>query len=76
MKTSIPIKVSIGSDNADHNPIFNSLQAGVDDQAAGSFLIIDGMDLRENPAQVAIDWEEWDELVKVVAKYRSDWEWK
>jgi hypothetical protein len=25
---------------------------------------------------LSFDWEEWDNLVEVVAKYRKDWEWK
>ena len=73
---SIPIKVSIKSDNPSWNPIFNSVQVGVDDEAAGSFLIIYGDSERDDSAKISLDWEEWDNLVKVVRKYRNEWEWK
>ena len=75
MKT-IPIKVSIKSDSPDWNPIFNSVQVGPNDEAAGSFLIIYGNDTHDHSAKISLDWEEWDELVKVVRKYRNEWEWK
>ena len=75
MKT-IPIKVSIKSSSPDWNPIFNSVQVGPEDDAAGSFLTICGNDEQNNSAKISLDWEEWDELVKVVRKYRSDWDWE
>ena len=75
MKT-IPLKVSIKSNHPDWNPVFNSLQAGVDDEAAGSFLVIYGNDSQNDSAKIALDWDEWDYLVKVVRKYRKEWEWK
>lgn len=75
MKT-IPTKVSIKSASPDWNPIFNSVQVGPDDEAAGSFLTIRGNDTQNNNAKISLDWEEWDDLVKVVRKYRNDWEWK
>lgn len=75
MKT-IPIKVSIKSGSSDWNAIFNSIQAGPDDEAAGSFLTIYGNDEQNEGAKISLDWDEWDELVKVVRKYRKDWEWK
>jgi hypothetical protein len=73
---SIPTKVSIKSDSPDWNPIFNSIQVGPDDEAAGSFLTIYGNDTQDNIAKISLDWEEWDDLVKVVRKYRNEWEWK
>jgi len=75
MKT-IPTKVSIKSASPDWNPIFNSVQVGPDDEADGSFLTICGNDTQNNNAKISLDWEEWDDLVKVVRKYRNDWEWK
>jgi hypothetical protein len=75
MKT-IPTKVSIQSANPDWNPIFNSIQVGPNDEAAGSFLTIYGNDTQNNNAKISLEWEEWDELVKVVRKYRNDWDWK
>lgn len=73
---SIPIKVSIKSDNPSWNPIFNSVQVGPEDWASGSFLTICGNDDNDDSSKVTLDWEEWDELVKVVRKYRNDWDWK
>jgi len=73
---SIPIKVSVKSAALDWNPVFNSVQVGVDDEASGSFLIIYGDNERDDSAKISLDWEEWDELVKVVRKYRNEWEWK
>jgi len=73
---SIPIKVSIKSASLDWNPIFNSVQVGVDDEASGSFLIIYGNDSQNDSAKISLDWDEWDDLVKVVRKYRNEWEWK
>jgi len=73
---SLPIKVSIKSASPGWNPIFNSVQVGPEDDAAGSFLTICGNDEQNNSAKIALDWEEWDELVKVVRKYRNDWDWK
>ena len=75
MKT-IPIKVSIKSPSSDWNPIFNSIQVGPNDEACGSFLTICGNNAENDSAKISLDWEEWDELVQVVAKYRTDWEWK
>jgi len=56
------------------NPVFNCLSVGVDDEAAGAFLSIrrDGAD---TPEEIGFDWEEWDKLVEVVAKYRDQWTW-
>ena len=75
MKT-IPIKASIKSASHDWNPVFNSIQVGVDDEASGSFLTIYGNDLQNDGAKISLDWDEWDELVKVVRKYRNEWEWE
>lgn len=72
---SIPIKVSVKSANLDWNPIFNSVQVGVDDEGAGSFLTIHGENERSDGNKISLDWGEWDELVKVVCKYRNEWEW-
>jgi hypothetical protein len=75
MKT-IPIKVSVKSAALDWNPVFNSVQVGVDDEASGSFLTIYGDNERDESAKISLDWDEWDDLVKVVRKYRNKWEWK
>ena len=76
MDKEVVTKVSIKSSNPNWNPIFNSIQVGPDDEAAGSFLTICGNDEQNDSAKISLDWEEWDELVKVVSKYRKDWEWK
>ena len=76
MNKEVVTKVSIKSSNPNWNPIFNSIQVGPDDEAAGSFLNIRGNDEQNDSAKISLDWEEWDELVKVVSKYRKDWEWK
>lgn len=75
MKT-MPIKASIQSNNLDWNPIFNSIQVGINDEASGSFLVIYGNDSQNDGAKISLDWDEWDDLVKVVRKYRNEWEWK
>ena len=51
-------------------------RVGRDDEASGSFLIIYGNDSQNDSAKISLDWDEWDDLVKVVRKYRNKWEWK
>ena len=73
---NIPTKIAIKHPaNPNWNPVFNSTHVGVDDEAAGSFLVITA-DNEQDDADVKLDWSEWDEIVKTVAKYRSVWEWK
>jgi hypothetical protein len=76
MSKEVVTKVSIKSSNSDWNPIYNSIQVGPADDAAGSFLRITGEDEMNEGKSLSFDWEEWDTLVKVVAKYRKDWDWK
>jgi hypothetical protein len=73
MKKEIVTQVSIKSSNPNWNPVFNSLNVGPDDEGGGSYLKIIGED--EGGSGIQLDWEEWDTLVKVVAKYRKDWEY-
>ena len=73
MKKEIVTQVSIKSSNPNWNPVFNSLKVGPDDEGGGSYLKIIGED--EGGEGITVDWEEWDTLVKVVAKYRKDWEY-
>ena len=81
-KTNQPVskevvtQVSVKSDRTDWNPIFNTIKVGPDDEAAGSYLKIVGEDEVNNGRALTLDWDEWDNLVEVVAKYRKDWEWK
>lgn len=76
MNKEIVTKVSIKSNRTDWNPIYNSIQVGPADEAAGSFLKITGEDEHNQGNHIDLDWDEWDTLVKVVTKYRKDWEWK
>jgi len=76
MNKTVPIKISIKSDNPDWNPIFNSIQVGPNEGADGSFLTICGTDSTIEITQVSLAWSEWDELVRVVSEYRNDWEWR
>ena len=69
----IVTQVSIKSGNPNWNPVFNSLKVGPDDEGGGSYLKISGED--DDGKGIKLDWEEWDTLVKVVAKYRNDWEY-
>ena len=76
-ETEVVTQVSIKSGNPNWNPVFNSLKVGPDDEGGGSYLKIIGEDFygRSGGEGVRLDWEEWDTLVKVVAKYRKDWEY-
>lgn len=76
MSKEVVTKVSIKSSNSDWNPIYNSIQVGPADDAAGSFLKITGEDQQNGGNTIALDWDEWDTLVEVVTKYREDWEWE
>ena len=69
-------QVSIKADRSDWHPIFNTIKVGPDDEAAGSYLKIVGQDEMNDGCVLTLDWEEWDNLVEVVAKYRKDWDWK
>ena len=70
-------QVSIKADRSDWHPIYNTIKVGPNDEAGGgSFLKIIGDDEMNDGCVLTLDWEEWDNLVEVVAKYRKDWEWK
>ena len=58
------------------NPVYNCIKVAPQDEAGGSFLKITGEDEQNEGASISLDWEEWDAVVKVVAKYREEWEWK
>lgn len=81
-KTNQPVskevvtQVSIKSDRSDWHPIFNTIKVGPDDEAGGSYLKLVGEDEMNNGNVLTMDWDEWDNLVEVVAKYRKDWDWK
>ena len=77
MSKEIVTQVSIRSnDPTAWNPIYNSIKVGPDDESEGSFLKITGEDEQNNGNSISLDWDEWDALVEVVAKYRKDWEWE
>ena len=73
---SMVTEVSIRSDIPNWNPIFNSIRVGPDDESGGSFLKITAEDERNDGACIRLDWNEWDSIVAVVAKYREDWDWE
>jgi YD repeat-containing protein len=68
-------QVSIKADRNDWHPLFNTIKVGPDDEAGGSYLKIVGEDEMNNGRVLSLDWDEWDNLVEVVAKYRKEWEW-
>jgi hypothetical protein len=78
MSKEVVTQVSIKGSCGEHqwNPIYNCIKVGPDDEAAGSFLRISGEDEGNEGSSISFDWEEWDALVEVVAKYRKEWEWK
>ena len=76
MNKEVVTKVSIKSNKSDWNPIFNTIKVGPADEAAGSFLRITVEDEQNGGNIIDLDWDEWDTLVEVVAKYRKDWEWE
>ena len=69
-------QVSIKANRSDWHPLFNTIKVGPDDEAGGSYLKIVGEDDMNNGRVLSLDWDEWDNLVEVVAKYRKEWEWK
>ena len=75
-ESEVVTQVSIKSSNPNWNPVFNSLKVGLEDEGGGSYLIISGENDANNGSGIKLDWEEWDKLVEVVAKYRKDWEYK
>ena len=77
--SEVVTQVSIKSSNPNWNPVFNSLKVGPDDDGGGSYLKLFGEDIDQyltvDGEGIKLDWEEWDKLVEVVAKYRKDWEY-
>jgi len=62
-----------------NNPIFSCIEVGPDDEAAGSFLRIKlttEIGEKLQPGEIALDWNEWDALIKIVEQYRTQWEWE
>ena len=76
MSKEVITQVSIKSKRADWNPIYNTIKVGPDDEAAGSYLKIVGEDETNEGRSLVLDWDEWDNLVEIVAKYRKEWEWE
>lgn len=55
------------------NPVFNCIKISLEDEGAGGFLkITDDTDGSEGKS-ISLDWDEWDAVVKAVAKVRPDW---
>lgn len=62
-----------------NNPIFNCIEVGPDDEAAGSCLRIKlTNDTAEQlqPGEITLNWNEWDAIIKTVEQYRPQWQWK
>jgi len=76
LSKEVVTQVSIKANRSDWHPIFNTIKVGPDDEAGGSYLKILGEDEMNNGRVLSLDWDEWDNLVEVVAKYRKEWEWK
>ena len=68
MKSTVT-QVSIHKEGS--SQVFSGIKVYPNDMGAGTFLIIEGLDEGE---KVSLEWEEWDELVKVVSEYRKVWE--
>lgn len=73
--TKVAITLEPETEHHHPNPVFNCLQVTVDDEAAGSFLVLERAGADE-PEKISMDWEEWDKVCEVVAKYREEWNWK
>lgn len=63
------------------HPTFNCLNVYPEDEAGGSYLVIEGMreidpDTPPGPPKISLDWDEWDKLVEVVQQHRKEWEWE
>ena len=62
-----------------NNPIFNCIEVGPNDDAAGSFLRIKLTNETTEelaPGEITLNWNEWDAIVDTVAKYREQWQWE
>jgi hypothetical protein len=75
MKTVITQVAIVNESQVGSNPIFNCIHVGPHDEAGGSFLQIRGEDEQNDGCVVSLEWEEFDKIVEVVAKYRKQWEW-
>lgn len=73
--TKVAITLEPETEHHTPNPVFNCLEVTVDDEANGSFLVLERAGSDE-PEKIGLDWEEWDKVCKVVAKYREEWDWK
>jgi hypothetical protein len=73
--TKVAITLEPETEHHHPNPVFNCLEVTVDDEAAGSFLVLERAGADE-PEKISMDWDEWDKVCEVVAKYREEWNWK
>lgn len=73
--TKVAITLEAETDYDTPNPVFNCLEVKVDDEAAGSFLVLERAGA-DHPEKISLDWEEWDKVCEVVATYRKAWVWE
>ena len=72
--TKVAITLEPETEHHSPNPVFNCLEVKVDDNAAGSFLVLERAG-SDQPETISMDWDEWDKVCEVVAKYREAWTW-
>lgn len=73
--TKVAITLEPETEHHHPNPVFNCLEVKVDDEAAGSFLVLERAGA-DHPEKISLDWEELDKVCEVVAKYREEWVWE
>ena len=57
------------------NPVFNCISVEIDDEAAGSYLVLRCNTDGDRGEFVKLDWDEWDAVVEVVNENRKEWEY-
>ena len=73
MKTTIA-KVIVSREDSEYGPLCEGFRIEPETEGGGSFLSISAEDDQNNGSRIVFNWDEWDEIVKVVAQYRKEWE--
>ncbi len=73
MKTTIT-KVIVSREDSEYGPLCEGFRISPESAGGGSFLSITAEDDQNNGSKIVFNWDEWDEIVKVVAQYREEWE--